>query len=32
MKKDTSKLTEEQIKAIKTDKQKFVDSGKIVQK
>jgi hypothetical protein len=32
MKKDTSKLTEEQIKAIKTDKQKTVDSGKIVKK
>lgn len=32
MKKDTSKLTEEQIKAIKNDKQKFVDSGKIVKK
>jgi hypothetical protein len=32
MKKDTSKLTEEQIKAIKTDKQKTVDSQNMVKK
>jgi hypothetical protein len=32
MKKDTSKLTEEQIKAIKADKQKAVDSQQIVRK
>ena len=32
MKKDTLKLTEEQIKAIKTDKQKAVDSQQIVRK
>lgn len=32
MKKDTSKLTDEQIKAIKNDKQKAVDSTQTIKK